>query len=176
MASDTALLVIDMQIGNVAQAYRRDEIVGRVAGLVAEARTAETPVIFVQHEDDWPTTRPGGPDWQFVPELTPVAAELVINKRASDAFYDTPLLHELTTRGIKHLVVTGVMTELCIDATCRRATSEGFQVTLVADGHTTEEAPDLSAAQIIAHHNRALRNMAQPDHPVTVKPRAEITF
>ena len=176
MASDTALMVIDMQIGNVAQAYQRDEIVERVAGLVAEARTAETPVIFVQHEDDWPTMRPGGPDWQFVPELTPVGDELVINKRASDSFYNTPLLQELTTRGIKHLVVTGVMTHLCIDATCRRATSEGFQVTLVADGHTTEEAPDLSAAQIIAHHNRALQNMAQPDHPIAVKPRAEISF
>ncbi|HEY8600913.1 MAG TPA: cysteine hydrolase family protein [Thermomicrobiales bacterium] len=176
MATDTALLVIDMQIGNVAQAYRRDEIVGRLAGMVAEARGAGTPVVFVQHEDDWPTMRPGGADWQFVPELTPAAGELVINKRASDSFYGTPLRQELTARGIKHLVVTGVMTELCIDATCRRATSEGFAVTLVADGHTTEEAPDLTAAQIIAHHNLALKNMAQPDHPIRVKPRAEISF
>ena len=176
MASDTALLVIDMQIGNVANAYRRDEIVTRLAGLVAEARMAGTPVVFVQHEDDWPTMRPGGSDWQFVPELTPAAGELVINKRASDSFYDTPLLQELTARGIENLVVTGVMTDLCIDATCRRASSEGFAVTLVADGHTTEESPNLSAAQIIAHHNLALRNMAQPDHPITVKPRAEITF
>jgi len=176
MANDTALLVIDMQIGKVANAYQRDEIVGRLAEMIAATRTAETPVIFVQHEDDWPTMRPGGPDWQFVPELIPEAGELVINKRASDSFYDTPLLQALTARGIKHLVVTGVMTELCIDATCRRATSEGFQVTLVADGHTTEEAPNLSAAQIIAHHNLALRNMAQPDHPITVKPRAEITL
>lgn len=177
MATDTALLVVDMQVGNVAAAYQNDAIIARLADLVAEARGAGTPVVFVQHEDqDWPSTRPGGADWQFVPDLTPAAGELVINKRASDSFYDTPLLRELTARGITHLVIAGVMTELCIDATCRRATSEGFDVTLVADGHTTEETDSLSAAQIIAHHNRALANMAQPDHAVAVRPRAEITF
>ena len=176
MASDTALLVVDMQIGNVANAYRKDEIVARVAGMVAEARAAGVPVIFVQHEDDWPTMRPGGPDWQFDPALVPAEGELVINKRASDSFYDTPLREELTTRGIQKLVVSGVMTELCIDAICRRASSEGFDVTLVADGHTTEEGPELSAAQIIAHHNRALGQMPNPEHPIAVRSRAEITF
>ena len=35
--------------------------------------------------------RPGGPDWQFLPGLTPAEGELVIHKRASDAFYDEPL-------------------------------------------------------------------------------------
>ncbi|HET8625957.1 MAG TPA: cysteine hydrolase family protein [Thermomicrobiales bacterium] len=176
MAGDTALLVIDMQVGNVAHAYQKDAIVARLAGLIAEARAAGTPVVFVQHEDDWPTMRPGGPDWQFLPGLTPAEGELVIHKRASDAFYGTPLREELAARGIRRLVVTGVQTELCVDATCRRAASEGFDVTLVADGHTTEDSATLPAAQIIAHHNLALRQMAQPDHPIAVRPRAEITF
>jgi nicotinamidase-related amidase len=176
MAGDTALLVIDMQVGNVANAYQKDAIVARLADLVAEARAAGTPIVFVQHEDDWPTMRPGGPDWQFLPDLTPAEGELVIHKRASDAFYETPLREELAARGIRRLVVTGVQTELCVDATCRRAASEGFDVTLVADGHTTEDGAALPAAQIIAHHNLALRQLAHPDHPIAVRPRAEITF
>ena len=49
MAGDTALLVIDMQVGNVAHAYQKDAIVARLAGLIAEARAAGTPVVFVQH-------------------------------------------------------------------------------------------------------------------------------
>jgi hypothetical protein len=61
-----------------------------------------------------------------------------------------------------------------VDATCRRAASEGFDVTLVADGHTTEDTPTLPAAQIIAHHNRTLGQLAHPDHPIAVRPRAEI--
>src|SRR5579884_3470054 len=124
MAGDTALLVIDMQVGNVANAYQKDAIVARLADLIAEARAAGTPVVFVQHEDDWPTMRPGGPDWQFLPDLAPAEGELVIHKRASDAFYETPLREELAARGIRRLVVAGVQTELCVDATCRRAASE----------------------------------------------------
>lgn len=177
MAGDTALLVVDMQLGNVASAYRKDEVVALVEGLIAAARAAATPVIFVQHEEEaWPSMRRGGADWQFVPSLTPDTGELVIHKRASDAFYDTPLREELTARGVRHLVVAGVMSELCIDATCRRASSEGFAVTLVADGHTTEESPVLSPAQIIAHHNHALAQMPNPEHPIAVRPRAEIAF
>ncbi len=174
MATDTALLVIDMQVGNVGAAYQREEIVARLAEMVAEARAAGTPIVFIQHEDDW--LRPGVPEWQFLAALTPAEGELVIRKRVSDAFYETPLREELTARGVRHLVVTGVQTELCVDATCRRAASEGFDVTLVADGHTTEDTPTLPAAQIIAHHNRTLGNLAHPDHPITVRPRAEIAL
>lgn len=174
MATDTALLVIDMQVGNVASAYQKDEIVARLADLVAEARVLGTPVVFIQHEDDW--MRPGMPDWQFLPALTPAAGELVIHKRACDAFYGTPLREELTARGVRRLVVTGVQTEYCVDATCRRAVSEGFDVTLVADGHTTEDTATLSAAQIVAHHNRTLGQLAHPDHPIAVRPRAAITL
>lgn len=174
MATETALLVIDMQGGNVGAAYQREEIEARLAGLVADARTAGTPVVFIQHEDDW--LRPGVPEWEFVAALTPADGDLVVRKRACDAFYGTPLRDELAARGVRHLIVTGVQTELCIDATCRRAASEGFDVTLVADGHTTEDSPTLPAAQIIAHHNRTLGNLAHPDHPITVRPRAEIAL
>ena len=174
MATDTALLVIDMQVGNVAAAYQREEIVARLAGLVAEARAAGTPIVFIQHEDDW--LRPEAPEWQFLAALTPDKGELVIHKRACDAFYGTPLLEELTARDVRRLIVTGVQTELCVDATCRRAASEGFDVILVADGHTTEDTPNLPAAQIIAHHNRTLGQLAHPDHPIIVQPRAAIAL
>ncbi len=176
MATDTALLVIDMQVGLVAGAYQKDEIVARLADLVAEARSSRTPVVFIQHEEDWPTMRPGSPDWQFHPALTPAGGELVIHKRACDAFYGTPLREELAARGVRRLVVTGMQTEYCVDATCRRAVGEGFDVTLVADGHTTEDTATLSAAQIIAHHNLTLGQMAHPDHPIAVRPRAEIAL
>ena len=176
MVTDKALLVIDMQVGLVRGGYQADDLVARLADLVAEARTAGTPVVFIQHEEDWPTMRPGAPDWQFHPALAPADGELVIHKRACDAFYGTPLRQELAARGVRHLVITGMQTEYCVDATCRRAVSEGFDVTLVADGHTTEDAATLSAAQIIAHHNLTLGQLAHPDHPIAVRPHAEINL
>lgn len=172
MATGTALVVIDMQVGNVGAAYEKDAIVARLADLVAEARATGIPIVFIQHEDDW--LRPGVPEWEFLTALAPANGDLIIPKRACDAFYETPLREELSARGVRHLVVTGMQTELCVDATCRRATSEGFDVTLVADGHTTEDTADLPAAQIIAHHNRALAQLAHPNHRITVRPRAEI--
>jgi nicotinamidase-related amidase len=54
------------------------------------------------------------------------------------------------------LVVAGIQTEYCVDTTCRRAYSLGYDVTLVQDGHSTWDTPDLCAPQIIAHHNRTL--------------------
>ena len=42
MATDTALLVIDLQVGNVGAAYQREAIVARRAEMVAEARAAGT--------------------------------------------------------------------------------------------------------------------------------------
>ena len=48
------------------------------------------------------------------------------------------------------------MTEYCIDTTCRRAVSLGYDVTLVADAHTTHDNDLLPAEKIIAHHNRSL--------------------
>lgn len=176
MATETALLVIDMQVGIVANAHDKEGVVARIADLIAEARAARTPVVFVQHEEDWPSMHRGESGWEFIPALTPEPGELVINKRACDAFYDTPLREELAARGVKKLVVTGMMTDACIDTTCRRASSEGFAVTLVADGHTTEDTDDQPAARTIAHHNRILAQMAQPDHPIAVRPRAETAF
>ena len=177
MVKDTALLVIDMQIGLVASGHQAEELVARLAGLVAEARAAETPVIFVQHEEpEWPPMRRDGADWQIDPALTPNAGELVVHKRVPDAFQDTPLREALVSHGVRHLVITGMQTDICVNATCRRAVSEGFDVTLVADGHSTEDSEQLTAAQIIANHNRDLAQVAQRDHTITVRPRAEVAF
>jgi len=63
---------------------------------------------------------------------------------------------ELDIRGIKKLVITGLQTEYCVDTTCRRAYSLGYDVVLVKDAHSTWDSGDLSAQQIIDHHNNVL--------------------
>ncbi len=78
---------------------------------------------------------------------------------------------ELAARGIAKLVVAGIQTECCVDTTCRRASSLGYQTTLVRDAHSTWDSRTLSAAQIITHHNEALDGWF-----VTPKPSSEIAF
>jgi len=48
------------------------------------------------------------------------------------------------------------MTQYCIDTTCRRAVSLGYDVTLAADAHTTADMPKLNVEQIVEHHNALL--------------------
>jgi nicotinamidase-related amidase len=81
---------------------------------------------------------------------------VVIQKQMPDAFHDTNLWRILKVRRIKKLVIVGLQTEYCIDTTCRRAFSLGFEVTLVRDAHSTWNSPLLSAQQIINHHNHVL--------------------
>ena len=112
---------------------------------------------------------------QFHPAVAPAPGEVVIGKTASDAFHETPLQAELQRRGVKAVVVTGMQTEYCVDTTCRRAISLGFDVTLVADGHTTRDG-SMAAADVIRHHNAVLPGLAHPTHHVTVVRGDDVRF
>lgn len=172
----TALVIIDMQVGLLDGAHQEEQTVDTVASLLERARAADLVIVHVQHDHlHYEPLMPGRPTWEIHPRLAPGEREVVVHKSASDAFYGTDLAAVLEARGVRRLIVTGMQTEFCVDATVRAASSRGFDVTLVADGHTTGDT-DLPAAQIIAHHNQTLANLAQPDHPVRVAPAAELTL
>jgi nicotinamidase-related amidase len=180
MSNGTVLLVIDVQndlIDGEMPAYRPDETLGVISGLIEQARAAKTPVIYVQHEEEGyaPMNR-GADGWQIHPAVAPVPGERIIHKVACDSFYGTPLRSELDALGVTHLVVTGMQTDMCIDTACRRALSLDYDVTLVADGHTTFDTEHATAAQIIAHHNATLAGIPHPKHEIVVKPASEIEF
>jgi nicotinamidase-related amidase len=138
---------------------------------------APTPVIHIQH--DGPEGHPletHTKGWEIHPSLKPVEGEPVLRKEESDSFFKTALQQELQKRGITHLVVTGEMTEYCVDTTCRRATSLGYDVTLVSDAHLTRDNEVLPAAKIIAHHNSVLDSFGAGGHVIKVRPTNQIAF
>ncbi|RWE97371.1 isochorismatase family protein [Mesorhizobium sp.] len=67
------------------------------------------------------------------PEVAPVAGEMMLVKTEASAFGAGPAGGRLKAKGIEWLVVAGVWTEACIDATVRDAVSSGFRVLLVKD-------------------------------------------
>lgn len=173
--SDTALLIIDMQIGNFSEpdpVYEGNELLAKVKSLVAKARSTQIPIIYVQNNGG-----KGDPDecgtsgWEIHPTIQPAEGDVVIQKRTPDAFYETNLHHELKSRKIKKLIIVGLQTEYCIDTTCRRAFTLGYEVTLVKDGHSTWDSSLFTAEQIIAHHNNVLGGWF-----VTLKSEREIGF
>ncbi|CAA9581947.1 MAG: hypothetical protein AVDCRST_MAG19-4120 [uncultured Thermomicrobiales bacterium] len=185
MASETALVVIDVQVAimdgpepGTPPAYRRDETLACIGELLHKARSAKAPVVFVQHEHaTYPPMRPGAPGWQIHPAAAPAPGEPIVRKQAADAFYGTPLRHELDARGITRVVLAGAESDCCIDSTARRALSLDYDVVVAADAHTTYGTNGvLSAEQIVAHHNATLANLPHPAREIRVVPTAEIAF
>jgi len=173
--NDTALLIIDMQVGNFSEPnpiFKADELLAKVKSLVAKARSAKIPIVYIQNNG-----RKGDPDeygtqgWKIHPSIATIEGNLVIQKRTPDAFHETNLHRELESRGIKRLVFAGLQTEYCVDTTCRRAFSLGYEVILVKDAHSTWDSSSLTAQQIIEHHNSVLGGWF-----ATLKNEIEIEF
>lgn len=165
-----------MQIGLLDGAHDANRVLATVASLLEHARAAGWPVIHVQHDHlSYEPLMPGRSTWGIAPPLAPRDGEAVVHKQSSDAFYSTELASMLSADNVGEIVVTGMQTEFCVDSTVRAASSRGFDVVLVADGHTTGDT-DLTAAQIIAHHNQTLANIAQADHPVRVVPARDLAI
>jgi nicotinamidase-related amidase len=160
VGKDTALLIIDVQVCNLkesAPVYGDDALLSKISSLIGRARAAGAPVVYVQHcGPDGAVDEPGTPGWEIHPAVAPVAGDVVVQKRHPDSFQDTTLQQKLESGGIERLVITGIQTEYCVDTTCRRAYSLGYDVTLVKDAHSTWDADHLTASQIIAHHNDVL--------------------
>ena len=151
---NTALLVIDVQVGVVAEAHRRDEVVSNIRTLVERARRQDVPVIWVQHFDE---NLPRDSDaWELVPELDPGDAEPLIEKSFGDAFEDTELEAVLADLAVGRLIVSGAQTDACIRSTLHGALTHGYDAVLVSDAHTTEDQTEWGAPppeQVIAHTN-----------------------
>ena len=182
-----ALLIIDVQnaiLAGTGTPERQpvidtalDAVVARLRVLQEQARKAGTPVVLVRHEggkgDPLEAATEG---WQIRKELTPLRSEPVVDKASCDSFFETDLADRLGERSATHLVIGGCQTQFCIDTTVRRAVSLGYDVTLVADGHTTFDRGGLTFEQIVAHHNATLYGFNAGRHAVDVKRAAEITF
>jgi nicotinamidase-related amidase len=175
--TETALVVIDTQVGLIEPAYRGKEVLENIGTLIAKARAAGVPVLYVQHNEPFEEgLMISTPQWQIHPAIAPQEGEPVIHKQSPDSFVGTTLQQELESRGIKHLVIVGLQSNYCVDTTSRRAVSAGYDVTLVGDAHTTEDNDVLSAEQIIAHHNSTLNGFWADEHRIRVKPTSEVTF
>ena len=84
----------------------------------------------------------------IIPELSPQDSEIVIDKPGKGAFYATSLHDDLRARGVRHLIVVGVTTEICVHSTVREANDRGYDCLVLAD---------CTASYFAEFHDSALR-------------------
>lgn len=175
-----ALLIIDIQ--NDYFPGGRMELEGsepaslRAGELLAAFRRRGLPVIHVQHV----STRPGAtfflPDTEGVAihgNVAPRGEERVIQKHFPNAFRDTALGDHLQQAGIRELVIAGMMTHMCVDATTRAAADLGFTCSLAHDACATR-ALSFGATRVPADQVHASFLAALSGTYAAVKPASDL--
>jgi nicotinamidase-related amidase len=150
--ADGVLLIIDAQreytdglmpLTGVAAA------VEALAVLLEKARKAGAPVVHVRHQSKGKAFNPSSTGYEIVAALTPRAGETIVDKALPNAFAGTELAKHLAAVGRKNLIVGGFMTHMCVSATVRAATDQGFMSTIAADTVATRDLPDATGGATI---------------------------
>jgi len=175
----SVLVVVDVQVDVVREAWERSRVIGNVAQVVEQARAQGVPVVWVQHEDDDMPRHSAG--WQWVPELAPREGDARVFKRHHSSFEDTPLQAELARLGATRLVLAGAQTNWCIRATAYGALERGYDVTLVKDAHTTEDMKlgdgrVLRAQSMVDDLNVAMTWLSYPGRKPATAGAADVAF
>lgn len=118
----TACLILDVQQADTALLPDGGaELVERLSRLIAWCRQQMVPLVYFRR------------DGELDPRIQPREGELVMDKSYDSAFLETELEDWCAEQGITQLIVAGMMTELCVDATIKSAFERGYQV-LVPQG------------------------------------------
>jgi nicotinamidase-related amidase len=153
-----ALLIIDIQndyFPGGKMELEGSEAAGQRAGeLLAAFRDKRMPVVHIQHISNRPGATFFLPDtdgMKIHTSVTPAAQETIIQKHFPNGFRDTALLEHLRQSGIQDLVIAGMMTHMCVDATTRAAADLGFRCSLAHDACATR-ALSFGSTKVPAEH------------------------
>jgi nicotinamidase-related amidase len=120
-----------------------------LAGLLEKARKAGAPIVHVRQQSKGKAFNPASSGYEIVTPLTPRAGETIIDKALPNAFAGTDLAKHLAASGRKNLIVGGFMTHMCVSATVRSATDNGYMSTIAADTVATRDLPDATGGPTI---------------------------
>lgn len=173
------LVVVDVQVGVMRDAWDAPRVIGQVARTVERARAQNVPVLWVQHSSD--ELPQGSAAWQWVPELVPAPGEARVHKRHPSSFEGTTLEAELAALFATHITLAGAQTNWCIRATAYATLERGYDLTLVKDAHTTEpltlgNGTRIEAAGMVDDLNVAMTWLSYPGRTTSTATADEAGF
>jgi nicotinamidase-related amidase len=135
-----ALVIIDIQNdyfpGGKMELEGSPEAGLQAAKLLQHFRSKGLPLVHIQHVSNRPGASFFLPDTEGVnihASVAPHSGEIVLQKHFPNSFRGTPLLEHLRGLGADHLIIAGMMTHMCVDATTRAAFDLGFSCSLAHD-------------------------------------------
>jgi nicotinamidase-related amidase len=164
--SETALVVIDVQRGIFSRptpVFNADILLLNINSLKKQFADAGAAVFFIQHSNQKLLVA-GSDNWLFHPELEISEYDIIIQKTHGNAFEGTNLKGELDAKGIRNIVITGLVTNGCVKATCIGGDELGYRVILVEDGHSSYVK---GAAKLIRDWNRKLSEEFVDLYPIS---------
>jgi nicotinamidase-related amidase len=164
---NTALVLIDIQMdyfpGGAMECSGAEAAAAKAGRALGWFREREWPVIHVRHLAARPGATffiPGTPGVEFHPFVTPRQSETVVEKHFPNSFRGTDLQDRLDEADVKRLVIVGMMTHMCVDATTRAAFDLGYKGVVLADACATRNLEfghvEVPAAQVQASFMAAL--------------------
>ncbi|WP_419709479.1 cysteine hydrolase family protein [Pseudomonas sp. NFX224] len=175
----TALLIIDVQQALCSGEYKCFEIervIKTINDLSTRARNAGVPVVLIQHEEAEGLLTYDAAGWQLAEGLQTAPKDLRVRKTAGDSFYQTNLQKHLPKEDFERLVICGLQTDYCVNATVRQALKLGYDVVLANDAHSTVDIGNLTADDIIAEHNKDWARLTGSVARIDVVPTKGIHF
>ena len=176
--NNSALLVIDVQVGVMADAFERHSKIANMAKAVDKARAEGVPVIWVQHSDEELVLESA--EWEIVSELSPLPSEHKVRKTFRSSFVETNLEDVLSSLGVSHIFVCGAETNNCVRHTSHTALEKGYDLTLISDAHTTTgfewNGYIVDAARVIDEQNTNFMGYSLPGRTARAVSVTQLSF
>ncbi|MBN2898116.1 MAG: cysteine hydrolase [Clostridia bacterium] len=152
------LLVVDtQQLITTENLYAFDQFVTNVKTIIHQARAHQIELIYVRHDDgEGSELTKGKAGFEIYEAFQPLADEKIFDKRVNSAFKDTGLLDYLKSLGEKEIVMVGLQTDYCMDATVKCGFEHGFNIIIPAYSNTTVDNDFMTAEQGYRYYNEMM--------------------
>lgn len=153
--SNVVLMIVDVQNSLVkAQPYNRETVIKNIKKLISSARSSNKEVIYVRHDDGKGSELEQGTEgWQVYEDIAPNGSESIFEKQYNSAFFKTGLREYLVSKNIDTIILVGLQTEYCIDATCKSAFDYGYKIIMPEETNTTFDNEFLPANKLYKFYN-----------------------
>lgn len=157
--NNIVLMVVDVQNALIeAHPHNEWKVIENIKKLISVARDNGKEVLYVRHNEEGSEFEKGTEGWQIYDEVVPDNNEMIFDKQYNSAFLKTGLREYLEGKEIDTVILVGLQTEYCIDATCKSAFDYGYKIILPEETNTTFDNEYLSGDKLYEFYNYRIWN------------------